>query len=263
MAKRNFRRKRGSCAMVWGPAFGTVHLLTLAAAALIILALYFLLKKANARLQILVLGVLSFAGIAAIIFNLTACSRWGQHPIEYLPLHLCSVNAILLPIAVFTRSKVVGNMLLLWSLGALFALLCNRPDYELMSDVFCFYYFPHVLEFGIPILLFSLGLIKKDAGCIFSTLVLTFLIYLFVHQCNVFINSMDLINPDGEQIEVNFMYSLVPEVSLLEVFWKIVPHRFWYMLVIFPPVAVYLLVLYIPQIMKKLHRHETFRHKSA
>lgn len=249
--------------MLWGPAFGTVHLLTLAAVVLIFWRLYIILRKATVRLQILVLGVLSFAGIAAIIFNLTACSRWGQSPIEYLPLHLCSVNAILLPIAVFTRSKVVGNMLLLWSLGALFALLCNRPDYELMSDVFCFYYFPHVLEFGIPILLFSLGLIKKDVNCIFSTLVLTFLIYLFVHLCNVFINSLDLVNPDGEQIQVNYMYSLIPEVSLLEVFWKIVPHRFWYMLVIFPPVAVYLLVLYIPQITKKLHRCEKVHRKSA
>lgn len=234
--------------MLWGPQFGPTHLLTLLIGAGLIVGLYFLLKKANRKVQIAVLGVLSFSGIAAIVFNLTACSRWGQSPWEYLPLHLCSINAILLPIAVFTRSKTVGNMLLLWSVGALAALLFNRPDYELTSAAFCFYYFPHVLEFGIPILLFRLGLIEKDAKCIVSTLVLTFAIYTAVHLCNLCINSMGLISPDGDKIVVNYMYSLVPEVSLLNIFWDIVPHAYWYMLVVFPIVAIYLLVVYAPQI---------------
>lgn len=234
--------------MLWGPQFGPTHLISLLIAAGIIVGLYFLLKSVGKTAQIAVLGVLSFSGIAAIVFNLTACARWGQSPWEYLPLHLCSINAVLLPIAVFTRSKTVGNMLLLWSVGALAALLFNRPDYELMSDVFCFYYFPHVLEFGIPLLLFRLGLIEKDAKCILSTLGLTFAIYTAVHLCNLCINSMGLLDPDGEKIVVNYMYSLVPEVSLLNAFWNIVPHEYWYMLVVFPVVAVYLLAVYAPQI---------------
>lgn len=235
--------------ILWGPTFGPVHIASLLAAAVMIVGLYFILKKTSTGIQVAVLGVLSFSGLAAIVFNLMVCSRWGQSPWEYLPLHLCSINAILLPIAVFSRSKTISNMLLLWSLGALCALIINRPDYELMSDVFVFYYFPHVLEFGIPILLFKLGLVEKDAKCIISTICLTIGIYAFVHLCNLVINSLGLINPAGEKILVNYMYSLVPEFSILQIFWKIMPQQFWYMLLIFPIVAVYLLAVYAPQLM--------------
>ena len=98
--------------MKWG-SFGVVHIATLVLAAAIILGLYFALRRASRKTQTIVLGVLSFAGIAAIIYNLVT---WGS-PLEYLPLHLCSINAILLPIVVFTRSKTWGNLLLVWCLG--------------------------------------------------------------------------------------------------------------------------------------------------
>ncbi len=240
--------------ILWGAMFGPVHIASLLAAAAMIIGLYYVLKKAGTGIQIAVLGILSFSGLAAVVFNLVACSRWGQSPWEYLPLHLCSINAILLPFAVFSRSKTVSNMLLLWSLGALCALIVNRPDYDLTSDVFFFYYFPHVLEFGIPILLFKLELVEKDVKCIFSTLALTFAIYAFVHLCNLTINSLGLVNPAGEKILVNYMYSLVPEFDLLGIFWKILPEQFWYMLVIFPIVAVYLLAVYAPQIVANIRK---------
>ena len=89
--------------MKWG-SFGAAHLASLALAAALIIALYFLLRKASRPVQTAVLGVLSFSGIAAIIFNLVT---WGS-PLEYLPLHLCSLNALLLPIVVFTRNKHLG-----------------------------------------------------------------------------------------------------------------------------------------------------------
>jgi uncharacterized membrane protein YwaF len=106
--------------MTWG-SFGLVHILSLVAAALMVAALYFILKNRTRKVQTLVLGVLSFSGIAAIIYNLVL---WGT-PWQYLPLQLCSINALLLPFAVFTRNKTVCNLLLVWSLGALAALVLN------------------------------------------------------------------------------------------------------------------------------------------
>ena len=82
--------------MKWG-CFGIVHIATLVLAVVIIAGLYFALRRASRKAQTIVLGILSFSGIAAIIYNLVT---WGS-PIEYLPLHLCSINAILLPIVVF------------------------------------------------------------------------------------------------------------------------------------------------------------------
>ena len=143
--------------MTWG-TFSIAHIISLLLGAGITIGLYFALKHRTQKTQTIVLGILSFAGIAAIIYNLVA---WNS-PIEYLPFHLCSLNAMLLPIVVFTRNKHLGNLLLLWAIGALAALILNTSvaEAEIFSWTFFFYYFPHVLEFGIPLIIFKLGLIK-------------------------------------------------------------------------------------------------------
>lgn len=247
--------------MKWG-TFGTVHIATLVLAALMIIALYFALRKASRRVQTWVLGVLSFSGIAAIIFNLV---MWDT-PLEYLPLHLCSINAMLLPIVVFSRSRILGNLLLVWSLGALMALVLNyeMTDAELVSDVFFFYYFPHVMEFGIPLLLFKLGHVQKDYRCIGSTLGLSAAIYTGVHLANTAINAYCLTNnvcsPGGDLIHVNYMFSLEPTNPLTKLFYQVIPCEYWYMYMVFPIIAVYLLALYAPQLAAKFRARPTVSH---
>lgn len=238
--------------MKWG-SFGVVHIATLLFAAAMILGLYFALRKASTKVQIGVLGVLSFSGIGAIIFNLVT---WGS-PLEYLPLHLCSINAILLPIVVFSRNKTLGNLLLVWCLGALAALVVNtaQTNYELNSWTFVFYYFPHVLEFGIPILLFSLGLIEKHPRYIPSTLAITMAIYTGVHFCNLGLNAWlvkhNVLDYAGNLIQVNYMYSIEPENPLLALFKQVIPFDYWYMYMIVPILAVYLCIVYLPQILRR------------
>ena len=234
--------------MKWG-SFGPVHLASLALAAIALVGLYFALKKASRTVQTIVLGVLSFSGIAAIIFNLVT---WDS-PLEYLPLHLCSLNAMVLPIAVLTRNKTLSNLLLVWSLGALAAIVVNtaQAEYELFSNVFCFYFFPHVLEFCIPILLFKLGLVEKDPKCILSTLGITIVVYTAIHLFNVWLNGYcaanQILDWEGNVVTVNYMYSLVPENPVFQLFWQFIPHPYWYMYLVFPIVAVYLVIIYAPQ----------------
>jgi uncharacterized membrane protein YwaF len=241
--------------MKWG-TFGPVHILTLILGAVMVVGLYYSLKKASKKVQTLVLGVLSFSGIAAILFNLL---MWDS-PLEYLPLHLCSINALLLPIVVFTRSKTLGNLLLVWSLGAAAALVMNQSVAEatITSNVFFFYYFPHVMEFGIPILLFKLGLVKKDPRCIGSTIGITMAIYTFVHLFNKSLNfycAATKLLVDGAVLQVNYMYSVKPENPLLAAFYKVIPVEYWYMYMIVPILLVYLLAIYAPQLRKHLVRH--------
>ena len=205
--------------MLWG-SFSLTHIVTLIIAVLAIFLLYFLLKNCNQKFQIFVLGILSFSGIVAIIFNLTT---WGS-PLEYLPFHLCSIVALLLPITVFTKSKILGNLLLLWALGALAAIVVNnaQANFEIFSWTFFFYYVPHTLEFGITILLFVLGIIKLDAKCIISTIVLTMIIYTVVHFINLGVNAYCIKNNitdyAGNIIKVNYMYSLAPENPIFVLF---------------------------------------------
>lgn len=234
--------------MKWG-FFTPQHMLTLALAALMITGAYWGLKNKSQKIQTAVLFPLSLSGIAAIVYNLL---RWGS-PLEYLPLHLCSINAMLLPIVVLTRNKTLGNLLLVWCLGALVALVANfeMTEAELFGEAFNFYFFPHVFEFGIPVLLFKLGLVKKDPACIGSTMTITLFLYTLVHLCNLGINRYCA--AIGSAIRVNYMFSLDATNPLTEMFYKVIPFEYWHMYMVLPIVGVYLLLVYAPELAVKRH----------
>lgn len=231
--------------MIWG-TFSAAHIVSLMFVAVMGIGLYHLLKRASAKLQTVILGVLSFSGIAAILFNLLA---WNS-PLEYLPLHLCSLNALILPFAVFSRNKVLGNLLLLWSLGAFIALVLNYSvaQSEIFSPIFMFYYLPHALEFIIPILLFTLGHIKLDRKCILSTLAITFAVFTLIHPINLWINGYcaanSILNPSGELIQVNYMFTVTPDNPLLALFYSIIPAGYWYLYLCVPVILIYLGAIY-------------------
>ncbi|MDY5728240.1 MAG: YwaF family protein [Erysipelotrichaceae bacterium] len=237
--------------MTWG-FLSSAHIISLILAVGIITLLYFILKNKSDRVKTIVLGILSFSGIAAIIYNLVA---WNS-PLEYLPLHLCSLNAMVLPFAVFTRKKVLNNLLLLWSIGALFALIINVSvsEAEILSWTFVFYYFPHVFELGIPILMFLLKLAKKDVKCIISTVVITMTVYTLIHFVNLWINSYaiknNIVDLAGNVIKVNYMYSIYPDNPLLNLLYSIIPYQYWYMYLTMVVIVIYLGIVYLKDILK-------------
>ena len=57
--------------MTWG-FFSAAHIISLAIGVASIVGLHFILNKKGDRTKTLVLGILSFSGIAAIIYNLLA-----------------------------------------------------------------------------------------------------------------------------------------------------------------------------------------------
>ncbi len=232
--------------MKWGN-FTIAHILTLIFAVILNVVLYFILKRRSKKIQIAVLGILSFSGIAAIVYNLV---MWNA-PLEYLPFHLCSLNAMILPFAVLTRNKMICNLTLLWSLGAACALVLNNgvAETELFGHVFMFYFFPHVFEMSIPILLFKLKLVKLDAKCVVSTVVITLLAYIGIHFINLAVNNYAIthnITYGGDvPIEVNYMYSISHDGNpVLAFFYNLLPYKFWYMLPIVPIVTLYLGAIY-------------------
>ena len=237
--------------MLWG-SFGIVHIASLLIGAGIITGLYFILRKCSDRVQTIVLGILSFSGIAAIIFNLVT---WGS-PLEYLPFHLCSLSAMILPVAVFTRNKIISNVLLLWALGAILALVVNtaQANFEIFSWTFVFYFFPHLLEFGISILIFLLKRVKKDVKCIISTTAITFGAYTLIHFINLGVNAYcvknNVLDYAGNVIKVNYMYSLAPENPVLQLFYNILPYEYWYMYLAISIIVVYLGLVYMPEIIQ-------------
>lgn len=244
--------------MLWG-SYGVVHIASLLLSAAIIVGLYFVLRKCSERVKTIVLFILSFSGISAIIFNLVT---WGS-PIEYLPFHMCSISAMLLPFAVITRNKVINNLLLLWCLGALIALVLNQAqaNFEIFSWTFFFYYFPHTLEVGIPILMFALGLVKKDVKYIGSTLGLTLYLYTTVHLLNVLLNNYaeanNIVDWAGNVVKLNYMYSIDPTNPVLQIMYNLIPHPYWYMLVATPFILLYLTLVYLPEIIRAVKNKKT------
>lgn len=239
--------------MLWG-SYGIVHIASLLLSAAIIVGLYFLLKNFSDKTKTIVLFILSLSGISAIIFNLVT---WGS-PIEYLPFHMCSITAMLLPFAVLTRNGVINNLLLLWCVGALIALVLNQAqaNYEIWSWTFFFYYFPHTLEFGIPILMFAFKLTKKKLIYIPTTLGLTALIYTCVHLINVWLNhyaqAHNIVDWAGEIVKLNYMYSVDPTNPVLQLMYHLIPHPYWYMFVATPFIVLYLALVYLPEIIKAI-----------
>ena len=229
--------------MTWG-FFTPFHITTLILAAAALVGLHFILRGKPPRVQIAVLFCLSLSGVAAIIYNLV---RWND-PLWNLPLHLCSINAMLLPVAVLTQNKTIGNLLLVWCLGALAALVLNYDvaDDSFFSEQVVVYFFPHVFEFGIPLLLFSLKLIEKDPRCIGSTMGITMVIYTVVYGINKLIIHFF---PDKN---VNYMFSMRPNNPLVEWFYSIIPYEYWYMYLVLPIVFVYLCIVYSPEIVRKV-----------
>ena len=238
--------------MTWG-TFSIEHFISLIISILMILTLYFFLKNKKDKTKIIVLLVFSSFGIWANFYNLL---KWGS-PIEYLPLHMCNITAFLIPIVLITKNKYIANLLVLWSVGALIALIFNHEasNFILFTPTFLQYYLSHTFEFGIPILIFALKIIPLDRKTIPYTILITLIIYTVVHLINLSLNRYILINDikdnNGNLIQVNYMFSIYPSNPGLQFLYNIIPAPYFYLLLMLPIFLIYLLIIYFPSIYKE------------
>jgi hypothetical protein len=170
---------------------------------------------------------------------------------------------MLLPYAVLTSKKWACNLLLLWSLGSYVDLILNTSMAyaKLLPWPFVFYYFPHVLEAGIAILLFALDLVDRDTKTIKTTLSITLVVYTIIHFINLAINSAGIIGPTGEIIQVNYMFSVTPNNPLLNFFYLLIPSPYWYMFLALPIIFLYLFWWYLPEMLDDRRRQRYLRMK--
>ena len=241
--------------MTWG-FFSPLHIATLLFVPVFVVGMHFLLRGRSRKTQNVVLGVLSFTGVVSVLYHLFCTGS----PLENLPFHLCALNAVVLPIVTFTKNKTWGNVLFLWCLGALAALILNN---EVSVNPFftvgtLFYYIPHVVEFALPVLLVSLGHVEKDPKCIPSTIGITMGLYTVIHFINLGLNqwftAADIRNPEGEVILANYMFSIKPNNPLCALFQKWIPGPYWFMFLTIPIMAVYLTGVYAPELIRKLKK---------
>lgn len=232
----------------WG-MFTPTHFISLVIALLIPIGVHYLLRNKSERTQITVLFVMSLLGPVALAYDIIV---WGipSTPLQYLPLHMCSYNALLTPILVLTKNRFLGNLVPLFSVGAAIALVFNsiQAEYSIFSFVFLLYFLSHTFGASIPFLMLSLGHIKTSARYILPSTLATLAIYTISHFANLAINAylakVGIVDYLGELIQVNYMFSIHPQGNpLLSLFWSIIPHSYFYMLVAIPIAAAYFVLM--------------------
>ena len=89
---------------------------------------------------------------------------------------------------------------------------------------------------------------------IWTTVGITLVAFVIIHLINLAINSYCLkngvLNPSGEIIQVNYMFSITPDNPVLALFYAWIPYPFWFMLPVIPIVVVYLCAIYAKQIIE-------------
>ncbi len=239
----------------WG-SFTPIHIASLITAVGMLLGLYFILKNKQEKTQKLVLFIISLIAPLSVLYNILV---WGPQStvLEYLPLHLCAINAILLPFLVWKKSDFLGNLLPVYSVGALAALVFNtfQAEYSIFDHVFAAYYFGHVVELGIPMLMLALRLVKIKPKYIGYCLLTTFVLYTAIHFVNVFVNyylaANHFLDSSGNTIWVNYMYSIAPMGNpALEFFWNLLPYEYFYMLLTLPLFAIVYVLMNLGNIVR-------------
>lgn len=237
--------------MTWG-TFTLQHILSLAAIAAFAVSLYFVLKRLSDRAKTWVLFAVSLIGVAAVLYDLF---RWGE-PLLYLPLHLCSLNALIIPFAVLSKNKVAAHLTLTWSLGAMLVLIVNTGQayYEMFSEAFWVFVLCHTADVTVPALLFLTGLVKFDIKKSPAVIGTTMASYTCVHFINLAINKhlassvpavMAYARRPINIKQVNYMYSLGDEGNaVFALFRKIIPHDYWHMYLIAPIILAFLFAIH-------------------
>ena len=149
---------------------------------------------------------------------------WGE-----LPLQLCNINMILIPIAVMTnRRSLMSFCFFLGSLGALMALLMpgnGFAGYSILLPRMLGYYGTHFMVFIGALALATFGLYRPRFRDIPGTL-LTILVISFSVFC---INL--LLRATGLHPKANYFFSVETEGNfLLELFHRWIPFPYLYLM---------------------------------
>ena len=162
-------------------------------------------------------------------YNIITASMGGFNWWGELPLHLCNINMMLIPIAVLRKSRpLMCFCFFVAPLGALMALVMpgNGFDgYSLLLPRMLGYYGTHfmiVIE-GLAIVCF--GLYRPKFRDLPRTVLAAFIIALVIFGVNM------LLRWSGLHTKANYFFSVETEGNfLLEIFYRWIPVPFLYLL---------------------------------
>ncbi|MDO4545211.1 MAG: YwaF family protein [Bacillota bacterium] len=173
---------------------------------------------------------------------------------EALPLHLCYVSLFLMPLGIIKRWKVLlGFCFYITPLGAMMTLVFPDPLFVGCSlfepSAFCFYLL-HCLLAISGILLAPLGFFRPNFRAIWSSLALLFILAAIMHVVNRIMQHT--VCPHA-----NYFYTCdTVGISLLELFWNLIPIPWVYEIPILSIPFVYMMIITVPFILVDRYRNK-------
>ncbi|MBR0041340.1 MAG: YwaF family protein [Oscillospiraceae bacterium] len=175
-----------------------------------------------------------------ITANMGGFNWWGE-----LPLQLCNINMILIPIAVLRKSRPLMCFgFFLGPLGALMALIMpgNGFDgYSLLLPRMLGYYGTHFMIVIEGLALVAFGLFRPRFGDLPRAVLAVFLIALCIFGVNM------LLRWSGLHPKANYFFSVETEGNfLLNIFYGWIPYPFLYLLPAIGILVPYMLLVTLP-----------------
>lgn len=245
--------------MILNP-FNSVYFGLLIAIVAIIVVLTLIFKnKSDAAREGLIIGISIFNLIFYVVYKFLLYVRTPGLPDEYLfvplkelPLHLCNISLILLPISVKLKFKsLMGYGFFVAPLGAFFALSFPSDGFynvSIFAPHMIGYYGTHAIIIITGMLLLTLGIYKPHFKEIPKLILLCVILSAVVFGINLLI-----FHTTG--VRANYFYTVTPEgISILELFWSWLPIPYLYisfaMLILFAYIAIIMIPITIVRAVK-------------
>lgn len=185
-----------------------------------------------------------YAGLLVLdeLIKIAGLSAFGNYSVSYLPLHLCSINIILIAIHVFKPTKALDNFLYSICIpAAIVALLfLTWTKLPLLNFMHIHSFTVHILLATYPIMLTFGKDIRPSAKDLPKSLLLLLDLALPIYIVNLL-------------FDTNFMFLMrAGKTNPLYIFEKMWGNHLWGFLVIIPAV---LLLMYFPHIVKHIKIH--------
>lgn len=187
-------------------------------------------------------------------FNIITADMGGFNWWGELPLQLCNINMLLIPVAVMTKNRALSSFsFFVGPLGAMMALMmpsAGFSGYSIFLPRMLGYYGTHFMIVIEGLALVTFGLFKPRLAdlpkAIVAVIIIAFVVFLF----NLFLRWTGLFP------KANYFFSVETEGNfLLEMFHKWIPVPFLYLLPSIVILGAYMLIITIPfELIERLHR---------
>lgn len=170
--------------------FNWSHLITLIYPVIIVLTLFFILRNKSEKTKTWTLfGVAIFNAVLFTAYKIVMSQTFPEFIIlNKLPLHLCNINLILIPIALLTKSRLLYSYIyFIGALGALAGVMLFDSCF-LGKGSFTFviqaYFIYHSILFAMAILPICLKLYKPKMSDILRAFIVVLVLTCIMHGIN-------------------------------------------------------------------------------